>query len=52
LLRTSDDTLTPTDLALAYKQLLEVEYWFSQKFLPALESFPDLSSLVSTTPAA
>ena len=25
LLRTSDDTLTPTDLALAYKQLLEVE---------------------------
>ena len=52
LLRTSDDSLTPTDLALAYKQLLEVEYWFSQKFLPAMESFPDLSSLVSTTPAA
>ncbi len=25
LLRTSDDSLTPTDLALAYKQLLEVE---------------------------
>ena len=25
LLRTSDDTLTPTDLAVAYKQLLEVE---------------------------
>jgi len=25
LLRTSDDTLTPTDLAIAYKQLLEVE---------------------------
>ena len=25
LLRTSDDTLTPSDLALAYKQLLEVE---------------------------
>ncbi len=27
LLRTSDESLTPTDLALAYKQLLEVEYW-------------------------
>ena len=25
LLRTSDDSLTPTDLALAYKQLIEVE---------------------------
>ena len=31
LLRTSDDSLTPTDLALAYKQLLEVEYWRDMK---------------------
>ena len=32
LLRTSDDTLTPTDLALAYKQLLQVERgWHDMK---------------------
>jgi len=29
LLRTSDDSLAPTDPALAYKQLLEVEYWLA-----------------------
>jgi len=37
LLRTSADSLTPTDLALAYKQLLEVERgWWDMKGLTGL----------------
>jgi transposase len=35
-----------------YRNLQAVEYWFSQVFLPALQAFPDLSSLFSTPPAA
>ena len=30
-----------------YRSLLNVECWLSQKFLPAVEAFPDLSFLVS-----
>ena len=52
LIRSDDDTLTPTDLALAYKQLSQVEYWFTQQFLPALEAFPHRDHLVSPSPAA
>ena len=34
-----------------YRALQRVEYWFFQKFLPALEAFPDLSSQLATAPA-
>lgn len=52
VVRSDDDSLSPTDLALAYKQLYQVEYWFTQKFLPALDAFPKLDTLVSPSPAA
>ncbi len=47
LLRTSDLTLTPDDLAAAYKQLLQVEYQLSPKFPDGLDADSMPSSQVA-----
>jgi hypothetical protein len=47
LLRTSDLTLTPDDLAAAYKQLLAVEYQLSPKFPAGPNAYSTPSSQVT-----
>jgi hypothetical protein len=49
LLRTSDETLTPEDLALAYKQLYQVERgWRDMKGALALPGLPEMRGTRST----